>query len=248
MLFDAHSHLDLMREEERNLALSGAKTAGIMKIISCSTSFASNEKNLELAKNNPEILPAIGLYPLDAMDLTPLELDKAFYFFNAEISKATAVGEVGLDYKYAVKKEDQKKQEDIFSRFIELSKESKKPLIIHSRYAQSQVLKMLEESNAKKALLHSFVDSEKLMKKAAEKEYFVSVGLNVLENENIQKNILAFPLNNLLFETDSPIRFSGEKAMPAKIKLIAQKVAELKSLSLKEVEDQQEKNFKKLFF
>jgi len=233
MLFDSHSHLNLLTEEELEEALFCANSAGIKKIISCSTSFASNEKNLELAKNFPQILPAIGLYPLDAMDLTQLELDKAFYFFKAEISKTVAIGEVGLDYKYATKKKDQEKQEGIFSRFIELAKENKKPLIIHSRYAQSQVLKMLEKNNAEKVLLHSFVDSEKLMKRAAEKGYFISVGLSVLENENIQKNITAFPIKNLLFETDSPVRFGGEKAIPQKIELIAKKVAELKGLPLK---------------
>ncbi len=248
MLFDSHAHMDLIAEEELKEALSGAMTAKVKKIVSCSTSFPSNEKNLELAQKFPQILPALGLYPLDAMDLTPLELDKAFYFFKAEISKAIAIGEVGLDYKYATKKEDQEKQQQIFLRFIELAKESKKPLIIHSRYAQSQVLKMLEENKTEKVLLHSFVDSQKLMKRAAEMGYFVSVGLGVLENESIQKNICSFPLENLLFETDAPIRFGGETAAPAKIALIAQKIAKLKHTTLKEVEAQQEKNFRKLFF
>jgi len=247
MLFDAHSHLDLVQKEELKEVINSAKNEGIEKIVSCSTSFPSNEKNLELAKEFGEVLPAIGLYPLDAIDLTELEIDKAFYFFNAEIKNAAAIGEVGLDYKYSTKLEDQEKQEKIFLRFIELSKTHNKPLIIHSRYAQTQALNLLIKNGAKKVLLHSFVDSHKLMKLAAEKNYFVSVGLMVLENLEIQKNIINFPLENLLFETDSPIRFGGEKAAPDKIKLIAKKVAKLKGLTLKEIEAQQEKNFKKLF-
>jgi TatD DNase family protein len=236
-----------MTEEELSSALVLAKKVNVGKMISCATSFYSNEKTLELSKNHSEIKSAIGLYPLDAIELSELEIDKAFYFFEAEIKKAIAIGEVGLDFKYSTRKEEIEKQLKIFSRFIDLSLKYDKPLIIHSRFAQKQVLELLIEKNAKKVLLHSFVDSEKLMKQACAKGYFVSVGLNLLQNEQTQKNIQNFPLENLLFETDSPIRFNGEKATPSNISLIAQKTAELKKVALEEVIAQQEKNFAKLF-
>jgi len=247
MLFDAHSHLDLMQEEELKMALENAKNSGITQIISCATSFASNEKNLELSKKFPQIKAAIGLYPLDAVDLNEIELDKAFYFFNAEIKKAIAIGEIGLDYKYCIKKEEQDKQVQIFTRFIELSNKTGKPLIIHSRFAQKQVLKILAENKAEKVLLHSFVDSLKLMKQAVETGYFVSTGLNALFSEEVQKNITKFPLDSLLFETDSPVRFKGEKAYPEQIATIVKKVAELKGITFNEIEAVQEENFKRLF-
>jgi len=247
MLNDSHSHLDLMTKEEFNTALENAKKFSIGKIISCSTSFASNEKNLELAKKYSQIKAAIGIYPLDLIELTELEIDKAFYFFKAEITKAIAIGEVGLDFKYSTKENEQEKQKNALARFIELANEYEKPLILHSRFAQRQVLEMLEKYKAKKALLHSFVDSPKLMKRATEKGYFISVGLGLLTNEEVQKNITNFPIENLLFETDSPIRFNGEKAFPEKIATIAQKISELKKIPLKDVEKQTQKNFEKLF-
>ena len=247
MLFDSHAHLDLMQEEELTQALKKAKLAQVNEIISCATTFASNEKNLELSKKYAQIKAAIGLYPLDAVELSEIELDKAFYFFKAEIKNATAIGEVGLDYKYCTKPEEQEKQIKVLKRFIELSKESNKPLIIHSRFAQRQALALLTENSSEKVLLHSFVDSEKLMKEAAKKGYFVSVGLAITQNEQIAKNITNFPLENLLFETDSPIRFNSEKIYSEKIVEIAKKVAELKKIPLSEVEATQEKNFRRLF-
>lgn len=247
MLYDSHSHMDLMEEKELAEALKNSKKAGVGGIISCSTNFASNAKNIELVKKHSLIKAAIGLYPLDVVELTQLEIDKAFYFFNSEIKNAIAIGEVGLDFKYSTKEEEQEKQRKAFERFIGLSNEYEKPLIIHSRFAQRQVIEMLEKHKAEKALLHSYVDSLKLMKRAAEKGYFVSAGMSVLQNPEVQKNISKFPIENLLFETDSPIRFQGEKAYPEKILLIAQKVAELKNISVKEVEKLQEKNFKRLF-
>lgn len=247
MLFDSHAHLDLMEETELKNALLKAKEAGVEQIVSCATSFYSNEKNLELAKTYPQIKPAIGLYPLDALELSETELEKAFRFFRTEITKAIAIGEVGLDYKYTTKPEDQERQVKILTKFISLSKKFNKPLILHSRFAQKQVLNLLIEEKAEKVLLHSFVDSPKLMKQATEKGYFVSVGLNLLKNEETQKNIKDFPLENLLFETDSPIRFFGEKAYPEKIRVLVDQVAQLKKITSKEVEEQTAKNFSKLF-
>jgi TatD DNase family protein len=248
MYYDSHSHLDLMDEKELELAIKSAGEKGIKEIISCATNFPSNQKNLELAKKNPMLKPAIGLYPLDAVEFTETELDKAFYFFKAEAQNAIAIGEVGLDFKYCTKEEEQKKQENILSRFIALSNETNKPLIIHSRFAQRQALELLKKEGAKKALLHSFVDSEKLMNAAVKEGYFVSVGVSVLYNESAQKNILNFPVERLLFETDSPIRFNGEKANPSKIIEVAKKVAEIKSIDLEKLASQQEKNYKKLFY
>ncbi len=247
MLYDAHCHLDLMTDEELQTALTETKEKNVSQMISCATSFFSNERTLELAKKYSQIKAAIGIYPLDALELNELELDKAFYFFEAEIKKAIAIGEVGLDFKYSTKKEELMKQVTVFSRFIDLATKHDKPIIIHSRFAQKQVLQLLEEKNAKKVLLHSFVDSQKLMDQAAKKGYFVSVGLSVLYNPEVAKNITVFPLENLLFETDSPIRFNGEKASPAKVELIAEKIAELKKIPLLEVIKQQEKNFTSLF-
>jgi TatD DNase family protein len=236
-----------MNEEELKEGLNLAKENNVTQMISCATSFLSNERNLELSIKYPQIKPAIGIYPLDALELNELELDKAFYFFRAQIKKAIAIGEVGLDFKYSTKKEELEKQIAIFERFIKLAKEFDKPLVIHSRFAQKQVLQILEEQKVEKVLLHSFVDSQKLMKQAAEKGYFVSCGLSVTYNEEVAKNITSFPIENLLFETDSPIRFNNEKANPSKVKEVAQKISKLKNISLTELENQQEINFKKLF-
>jgi len=247
MYYDAHSHLDLMNTSELEHTIKNTQENKIKEIISCATNFPSNQKNLELARKNPLIKPAIGLYPLDAIELNETELDKAFYFFKSELKNAIAIGEVGLDFKYCTKEGDQEKQKQVFSRFIQLSNETNKPLIIHSRYAQKQVLENLKKEDAKKVLLHSFVDSKKLIKEAIDLGYYISVGLNTLYNPEVQKNIIPIPIEKILFETDSPIRFNGEKANPSKVIEIAKKVAEIRSIKLEELVATQEKNYKKLF-
>mgnify|MGYP006304445361 CR=1 FL=1 len=71
--------------------------------------------------------------------------------------------------------------------------------------------------------------------------------MNVLENELVQKRIKEFPLENLLFETDSPIKFNERNVLPENIQDIARKVAEIKEMEISEIEKQQEKNFNSLF-
>jgi TatD DNase family protein len=247
MFIDCHCHFDLVKEEDRQEILNKAEEKGVEKVISCSTSFESNKTNLKLKKKFENIEAGLGLYPLNALELNEKELERAFKFFEENIIKAGAIGEVGLDKKFTKNEEDLEKQKKVFERFIELGKKYDKPLIIHSRYAQRDVLELLEKKKAKKVLLHGFTESGKLMKKAVEAGYFVGVGLIVLENELVQERVKEIPLEKVLFETDCPIRILGKRAYSENIRKIAEKVAELKYLPLEKVEEQQEENFYELF-
>ena len=248
MIQDTHAHFDLMKDEEIEEILKKAKKIELNSIISCATSFNSNQKNLELATKYQLIKPAIGLYPLNVIELNDEEIKRAFIYFESEVNKAVAVGEIGLDFKYSTKEEEQEKQKKIFIRFIELSKKYNKPLIIHSRFAQRQVLEILEKEKAVKVQLHSFTDSSKLMKKAVELGYFVSCGMNVLQNTQVQKNITSFPIENLLLETDSPMIFNNQKTTSLDIEQILEKISELKKISLIELTKQLNKNFNTLYW
>ncbi len=247
MFYDCHAHIDLIEEKEVPITIKNAEENNVSTIISCSTSFASNEKNILLSKKYPQIKPALGIYPLDLIELNEKELDNAFNYFYENKKDLFAIGEVGIDFKYSKTDAEKEKQINYFKKFIDFSNEIKKPLIIHSRFAQSQVIEVLQKKDASKVLLHSFVDSKKLMKKAVDCNYFVSVGLSVTFNLEVENNILVFPQENLLFETDSPIRFNEEKTSPQKIIDVAKKVSEIKKEELKIIEKQQEKNFSKLF-
>ena len=113
MLYDCHSHIDLINENEVKPLLEDSLKEGVGEIISCATSFYSNEKTLTLSKQHPQIKPALGLYPLNALELNEEELNKAINYIKKNISKAIAIGEVGLDFKYATKEEEQEKQKSI---------------------------------------------------------------------------------------------------------------------------------------
>lgn len=243
--FDVHAHLDLIPNIKE--VIKKTKKKNIKKIISCSTSFESNKKNLELSQKFFEIECALGLYPLNLIELNEKELKTAFSFFKKNIKKSIAIGEIGLDYKYSLKKEEQEKQIKYFEEFIKLGKKEKKPLIIHSRYAQKKVLEILEENNAQKVLLHSFIESKKLMKRAFENNYFISVGPILLKDELVQERITEAPLKKIFFETDSPIKFDQKTIYPEQVILLSKKTALLKKINLKKIILQQKQNYKNLF-
>ncbi|MDD3159555.1 MAG: TatD family hydrolase [Candidatus ainarchaeum sp.] len=262
MFFDVHAHLDMINEDEKETVtnqtdyvkieqiIKEAKEKNVNEIISCSTSFESNKKNIMLSKKFDEVKCAIGLYPLNLIELTNEEIDKAFDFFEDELKtnkNIIAIGEVGLDYKYSKSEEEKDKQKKAFIRFITLAKKFDKPLIIHSRYAQRDVLNILVQQDAKKVLLHGFIDSPSLIKQAIDKDYFISVGPILIYNQEIQNRLKEINYTNILFETDSPIKFNGEENYSKKIVEIAVKLSEIKQISLKEIEEKQESNYLKLF-
>jgi TatD DNase family protein len=242
MFFDAHAHLDMMNENEIKEIINSK----INKIMTASTSFQSNQKNLELSKKYEKINCAIGLYPLDALELNEKMIENAFNYFEELLKKEkiSAIGEVGLDHKYSTEKE---KQKEIFIRFIELAKKYDKPLIIHSRYAQRTVLDILEKENVTKALLHSFIDSKKLINHAIQKNYFISIGPIILHNQEVEKRFMEIEFKNIFFETDSPIKFGQDKITPINIINIAEKFSEIKEIPIKEIKRIHENYYKKLF-
>lgn len=246
MFIDSHTHMDSIESQIEEI-IKISKENNVKKIITNSTSFESNKKSLELAKKYDEIYACIGLYPLNALELNQNEINRAFDFFEKNYKKAIAIGEVGLDYKFSEKESEKNKQQENFERFIDFSIEKDLPIVIHSRYAIKKVIQTLEKKDAKKVYLHSYTDSNKLMLRAAKNNYYCGVGINILWDELVQERIKKFPLENLLLETDSPFIRNQEQILPKKIIEIAKKVANLKQISLDEVEKQIELNNKKLF-
>ncbi len=249
MFIDAHCHLDQIGDERKlSKIIETAKQKGVLKMISCAGDYNSSIANIAIGKKFDCVLPCIGLYPVNLLELNEEEMNKAFKFFDSKLKlpAVAGIGEVGLDYKFA-HNEQREKQKEIFRRFIQLSNNHNKPIVVHSRRAQKPAIRLLEEEKAEKVLMHSFTESSKLMRRAVDNGYFVSAGLAITFNEEFATRIVKFPLENILLETDSPIKFEGKQGFPEKIIDVAKKVAELKEIELETVEKHQEQNFNTLF-
>ena len=181
-------------------------------------------------------------------------LDSRFYnaeeieFIRKNKNKIIAIGEVGLDFLN--EGADRENQKRVFQKFIELAKELDKPLVVHSRKAEKECIEMLEKSNVKKVIMHCFSGKKTLIDKIAGKGWMFSVPASVKYNEHFQNLVKRVDISQLLCETDSPFLhpFREEKNEPSFVVEGYKKIAEIKGMSLIDVEKMVEGNFKRLFY
>ena len=243
MYIDTHCHLDLLDNLDKLIVRSTKLGIGI--IVANGINHETNRKVLELTEKFLIVKAALGVYPIDALKMSNRGLNEEINFIRQNKDKIIAIGEVGLDFKES---EERKEQEDNFLKFISLSKEINKPLIIHSRKAEDKCIEILERAMAKKVIMHCFSGSKKAIKKIIENGWFLSIPANVNYNVQFQELIKETPISNLLCETDSPFLHPDRKDgnSPENIIVSYKKIAEIKNLSLKDVEIKVEDNFKRL--
>lgn len=249
MFTDVHCHLYFF--EYYKELIERAKTNNVNLMLSNSTSFKSLELNKKIALEYPKnVKAAYALHPCDLLKMDKKEIEEGFQWIKENLSgkECIGIGETGLDYKYAETEEQRGLQDECFERHINIAVEAELPIVVHSRRAQEKSLGMLEEGKAEKVLMHWFYGNKKVLKKTLDLEYFISVSPGMVNREDTIGFVKKLPLERILLETDaSPVKFDGVHSEPAWIVELAGKVAELKEVSVKELEKQLEKNLKELF-
>jgi len=250
LLVDVHAHLDLKEfDSDLDDVIKRAETAGIKAIISNGLNHKSNRKTLELSRKYKIVKPALGLYPDDAIKLSEKEIESELNFIEKNKDKIIAVGEIGLDYKWCKDKKHQEKQKQIFIKLIKLSKKINKPIIIHSRKAETDVIDLLESLGSKKVVLHCFSGKLKLIKRAAGLGFYFSVPTNVVRSRQFQKLVEIVDINQILTETDSPYLspHKNRRNEPSFIIEAVKKIAEIKNMSINETSNNIFMNYQKVF-
>lgn len=253
ILVDVHAHFDLGEYDKDLLkVLEECKAAGVKAIIINGVHPASNRKVLELASKFDILKPALGYYPVHVAE-DPWEKVEEELEFIKKNKEIIALGEVGLDYKFGDDNANSDNfkalQKKAFQRFIEISEKTKKPLIIHSRKAELDVIEMLESSSLKNPVMHCFSGKKKLMMKAADNGYRFSVPVTVIRTQQFQDMVKYVNINQLLTETDSPYMApeQGERNSPKNVLLAIKKIAEIKGFTEEETANNIFMNYQRLF-
>lgn len=251
MFIDVHCHLDKLIEEgiTAEKAIKNAKSKNVDKMVVNGTDHSQNQIILELSKKHKEVLPALGIYPIDALKLSESEIDEEIEFIKENKKLIFAIGEVGLDLKEEELHKTLDKQKKILTKFVELSIELKKPVIIHSRKAELHTIELLEKLNAKRVVMHCFSGKMSLVDRIAKNGWLLSIPANSHYSEQFQNVIRRVPLQNLLCETDTPYLHPLKEwpNEPANVVYSYKKIAEIKGIKLQEAEKEIENNFNKLF-
>lgn len=252
MLVDSHCHLNRLDYEKRHQDLADvvtkAQQQGIEYLLSVCVTLKDYPEMAEMIKPFKQIFASCGVHPLNEDTL-----DDELLLKYAQDNSVVAIGETGLDFFYSPETKD--KQIDSFRRQIQIAKQVNKPLIVHTRQAREETLNLLREEGAEQVggVLHCFTESLEMAEAAMELGFYISVsGIVTFKNsKELQAVIKAIPLDRLLVETDSPylapVPHRGKENEPAFTRDVAKFVAELKNISIQELEEATTANFFTLF-
>ncbi len=253
MLIDSHCHLDFEGLVENiDNVIERMEQAGVGACITISTRIKQFEKLKNITKNRTNIFCSIGTHPHNASE--ELEFSAKHIVELSNYSKCVAIGEAGLDYHYD--NSPRKEQKISFLRHIEAARETKLPLIIHSRSADEDMIEILQSESKRGEfpfVLHCYSSGEKLAKTGLELGGYLSFsGILTFKNaKEIQEIAKAAPYDRILVETDAPYLaptpHRGKINEPAYVKFTAQKLADLRGVSLEEITKITTDNFLNLF-
>ncbi len=250
MLVDIHTHLDDKKfEKDLNQVIERAKKAGVRFIINNGLNPESNRKTLELSKKYALIKPALGFHPTELSNFSEEKIIEEIEFIKKNRKKIVALGEIGLDYHWIKDGEKREFQRKIFERLVGLAEEIEKPMIIHSRNAEEDVLAILKEKRAKKLVLHAFGGGIELAKEAEKKNYYFSIPPRIVFDSDFQLLVKNINISRLLTETDSPYLapIKGQRNEPAFVSESIRMIAQIKELEEEEVKNIIFKNYTGLF-
>lgn len=238
---DSHAHPDSSAfDEDREVVLERAREAGVRKMVAVGQWRGPGDFGgaLEIAAAHPDLVVAtMGVHPHDCARV-PAEDWERLEAICAR-PEVRAVGETGLDYHYDHSPRDEQRR--WFAHQIDLARRLEKPVVIHSREADEDTLAILREGRPEKALIHCFTSTPEQARRYVEMGLFVSIAgvVTFAKAEELREAVREIPLDRLLIETDcpylAPVPHRGKRNEPAFVVRVAERIAEVKGVSVEEV-------------
>ena len=255
-LFDTHAHLHFPEfAGDLDAVLERARAAGVRKILTIGTDVPTSRAAAAMAAREPDVWAAVGIHPHEAADADDAALAEIERLAGS--LRVVAIGETGLDYFRL--QGDLEWQRERFRVHIRASRASGKPLIIHTRAASADTIRIMQEEGAGTnaggvgGVMHCFTESLEVAEAAMAMGFYISFsGIVTFKSaKDLQAVARAVPLERILIETDSPylapVPFRGRTNEPAYVKHVAEFLADLKGIPLAQVAQQTTDNFFKLF-
>lgn len=252
MIFESHAHYDDEAfDQDREQLLNSLNNEGIEYVVNIGSTILDSKRTIELTKKYPFIYGSIGVHPSETKDMS--EDDISWLNQMSSLDKIVAIGEIGLDYYWdCVEKEVQKHW---FERQMNLAKEVKLPVVIHSRDAASDTFDMIKSArlDEKHGVIHCFAYSKEMAKQYIDIGFYIGVGgVLTFKNARKLKEVAEYiPLEYILLETDSPYLTPepnrGKRNNSTNLKYVAKEIAKIKNIEYKKVIETTRNNAMKLF-
>ena len=251
-LVDTHAHIDDEKyAEDRADTIARAKEYGVTRIITMGDTMISSQNAIKIANEFEGVFAGAGVHPQEALSINP-QTDYDALAEYMTLPKVKVLGEIGLDYYY--ENAPREVQQESFIRQLDVARQMHMPVSIHDRDAHGDMMTILKkEGRGLTGSIHCFSGSYEMAKELLKMGWFLGVDgpLTFKNAAKLPEIIAKIPLGRLLLETDSPylapVPKRGKRNEPAYVKFIAEKVAQIRNISVEEVAYQTTKNAVELF-
>ena len=255
MIIDTHAHIDVADyDEDREAVIQRARESGVQYMVNIGCDVESSYRSMELSEQYDFIYATAGVHPHDVKSI-----DADTYTHLRQLllhPKVIALGEIGLDYFKNYSPQDE--QRTHFRKQIQLAREMNKPIVIHSRDANEDIIAILSEfypkdPNAHSGIFHCFSGDQELADKALEMGFYISFSGSVTfkKSDGLRDVAKTIPADRLFAETDcpylTPAPHRGKRNEPAYVNFTAERLAEIRGLRIEDVERTMALNFFELF-
>lgn len=241
MIFETHAHYeDKAFDEDRDLLLSGLKEQGIGRVVNIGASLRSCARTIELMEKYPFIYGALGIHPSDTGELKEEDMDWLAQQCRRE--KCVAVGEIGLDYYW--EEPDPAVQKKWFVRQLQLAREAKLPVVIHSRDAAKDTIDIMKAEHAQEigGVIHCYSYTKETAGTFLDMGFYFGIGgvLTFKNGKKLKEAVEYLPLDRIVLETDSPYLAPepnrGKRNSSLNLPYVVQALAKIKGIDREEVE------------
>lgn len=254
MIFESHAHYDDKAfDQDRDDLLLFLKNRGIDTIINVGADLESTKRTVEMTEQYSFVYGAAGVHPSDISCLN----EEGFLWLKEQLAKEkiVALGEIGLDYYWEKEESQRELQKFWFHRQLELAKEAKFPVIIHSRDAAKDTLDILKEEKYKElnGVIHCYSYGTEMAREYLKLGYFFGIGgvVTFSNAKKLKEVVEMLPLERILLETDapylSPVPNRGKRNDSANLEYVAEEIARIKQIDVETVVNQTRINGFELF-
>ncbi len=249
MLFDSHAHLDDERFcEDRDTLICNLNRDGVDLCLNPASDISSSRAAVSLSEKYPFIYAAAGVHPHEVKNMTEEDMETLRLLLAHE--KCVALGEIGLDYYYDLSERDV--QRYWFERQLVLAKELDMSVIIHDREAHAECFDAVVK-HGNRGVFHCYSGSKEMALELVKAGFYISfTGVITFKNAKKFEGIIeALPFDRIMVETDSPYLapepLRGTRNEPKNVRLVAQKISDIKGVSLEQTAGITKDNAKRLF-
>lgn len=252
-LIDTHAHIDAEQfNEDRDAVVERARQAGLCAIVNMGDSLESSARSVALTEKYAMVFTGVGIHPEEAQPITAADEQQLAAW--AELDKVIAIGEIGLDYYWVKDAEGRQLQREIFVQQLDFARQLHLPVCVHDREAHGDIMAILKkEAQDVPGVMHCFSGSLETARELVKMGWYIGVDgpLTFKNAAKLPEIVQKIPLEHILVETDcpymAPVPKRGKRNEPSFVRHVAEKLAELRGMTLQQVAEQTTQNAIRLY-